>query len=54
MVLLFVSGVMNLVWLAGIALHVAFENCCRSATGLSRAAGVCLIVSGAIVLTRAT
>lgn len=54
MVLLFVSGVMNLVWIAGIALYVACEKLLPLGHRLSRAAGVGLIVSGAIVLARAT
>jgi predicted metal-binding membrane protein len=54
MVLLFVSGVMNLVWIAGIALYIAFEKLLPLGHRLSRAAGVGLIVSGAIILTRAT
>ena len=54
MALLFVSGVMNLVWIAGIALYVACEKLLPLGRGLSRAAGVALIVSGAIVLAHAT
>ncbi len=54
MVLLFVSGVMNLVWIAGIALYVACEKLLPLGHRLSRAAGVALIISGAVVLTRAT
>src|SRR5216684_8909696 len=54
MVLLFVSGVMNLVWVAGIALYVACEKLLPLGHRLSRAAGVALIISGAVVLTRAT
>jgi predicted metal-binding membrane protein len=53
MALLFVSGVMNLVWIAGIALYVAFEKLLPLGHRLSRAAGVALIVSGTIVLARA-
>jgi predicted metal-binding membrane protein len=53
MALLFVSGVMNLVWIAAIALYVACEKLLPLGGGLSRAAGVTLIVSGAIVLARA-
>jgi predicted metal-binding membrane protein len=53
MALLFVSGVMNLVWIAGIALYVACEKMLPLGHRLSRAAGVGLIVSGAIVLARA-
>jgi predicted metal-binding membrane protein len=54
MALLFVSGVMNLVWIAGIALYVACEKLLPLGHRLSRAAGVALIVSGTIVLARAT
>jgi predicted metal-binding membrane protein len=54
MALLFVSGVMNLVWIAGIALYVACEKLLPLGRRLSRAAGVGLIVSGVIVLARAT
>ena len=54
MALLFVSGVMNLVWIAGIALYVACEKLLPPGRGLSRAAGVALIVLGVIVLARAT
>ena len=54
MALLFVTGVMNLVWIAGIALYVACEKLLPLGHRLSRAAGVALIMSGAVVLTRAT
>jgi predicted metal-binding membrane protein len=54
MALLFLSGVMNLVWIAGIALYVACEKLLPLGQWFSRAAGVGLIVSGAIVLARAT
>ena len=54
MALLFVSGIMNLAWIAGIALYVACEKFLPPRRGLSRAAGAALIVSGAIVLARAT
>jgi predicted metal-binding membrane protein len=53
MALLFVSGVMNLVWIVGIALYVAFEKLLPLGHRLSRAAGMALIVSGTIVLARA-
>jgi predicted metal-binding membrane protein len=45
---------MNLVWIAGIALYVALEKLLPLGFRLSRAAGLGLIVSGAIVLARAT
>jgi predicted metal-binding membrane protein len=50
MALLFVSGIMNLVWIAGIALYVASEKLLPVGRGLSRASGAALIASGAIVL----
>src|SRR5947207_733179 len=49
----FVSGVMNLVWVAGLALYVACEKLLPLDQRLSRAAGVVLIAAGAIVLARA-
>jgi predicted metal-binding membrane protein len=52
MALLFVSGVMNLVWIAGIALYVACEKLLPLGRRLSYAAGVALIVAGAIVLAQ--
>jgi predicted metal-binding membrane protein len=45
---------MNLVWIAGIALYVACEKLLPLGHRLSRAAGVALIVSGTIILARAT
>ena len=53
MALLFVSGVMNLVWIAVVAFYVASEKLLPLGHRLSRAAGVALIVSGTIVLARA-
>ena len=53
MSLLFVSGVMNLVWIAAIALYVAGEKLLPLGRNLSRAGGVALVVCGAIVLARA-
>jgi predicted metal-binding membrane protein len=54
MLLLFVAGVMNLVWVAGIALYVACEKLLALEQRLSYAAGAVLIVAGTIVLARAT
>jgi predicted metal-binding membrane protein len=50
MALLFVSGVMNLAWVAAVAIYVAFEKLLPRSPWLSRAAGVGLIVAGGIVL----
>jgi predicted metal-binding membrane protein len=54
MMLLFVAGIMNLFWIAGIALYVACEKLLPLGQRLSRAAGAVLIVAGTIVLARAT
>jgi predicted metal-binding membrane protein len=50
--LLFVGGVMNLVWIAVVAIYVGFEKLLARSPWLSRAAGVALIVAGAAVLAR--
>jgi predicted metal-binding membrane protein len=52
MALLFVGGIMNLVWIAGIALYVASEKLLPVGRGLSRVSGAILIASGTIVLAR--
>lgn len=52
MALLFVSGVMNLVWIVGIAIYVACEKLLPLGRRLSRVAGVALILSGAVALAR--
>jgi predicted metal-binding membrane protein len=52
MALLFVGGIMNLVWIAGIALYVASEKLLPFGRILSRASGAILIASGTIVLAR--
>ena len=50
MALLFVAGVMNLAWVAAVAIYVAFEKLLPRSPWLSRAAGVGLIVAGGLVL----
>ena len=50
MALLFVAGVMNLAWVAAVAIYVACEKLLPRSPWLSRAAGVGLIVSGGLVL----
>lgn len=50
MLLLFVGGVMNLAWVAGIALYVLIEKVAPQGRGLSRAAGALLILWGVAVL----
>jgi len=53
MALLFVGGVMNLGWIAGIALYVAAEKLLPIGRALSRPAGVALCAAGAFLLARA-
>ncbi|ANW01339.1 DUF2182 domain-containing protein [Bradyrhizobium icense] len=52
MALLFVAGVMNLLWIAAVAIYVAFEKLLPRSLWLSRAAGVGLILAGGVVLAR--
>ena len=52
MTLLFVAGVMNLLWVAAIAAFVLVEKVTRQGLLLSRAAGVLLILWGTYVLAR--
>ena len=49
MALLFVAGVMNLAWVAAVAIYVAFEKLLPRSQWLSRAAGVGLIAAGAVI-----
>ena len=46
MVLLFVGGVMNLVWVAGLTLLIAAEKLLPGGTWLVRIAGVAMIIWG--------
>jgi predicted metal-binding membrane protein len=50
MALLFVVGVMNLAWVAAVAIYVAFEKLLPRSQWLSRAAGVVLMVAGGGVI----
>ena len=50
--LLFFGGVMNLYWIAGIAVFVLLEKTIPAGHWVSRAVGIALIVWGVIVLTR--
>jgi predicted metal-binding membrane protein len=52
MALLFVVGVMNLVWVAAIAAFVLLEKLSREGPRLGRAAGVLLIAWGTYLLVR--
>jgi len=46
MALLFAGGVMNIAWIAGIAILVLVEKITRSGRTISRAAGVVIAVVG--------
>jgi predicted metal-binding membrane protein len=52
MALLFVGGVMNLLWVAAIALFVLLEKQLRLGVWPSRLGGVLLIVWGAVIVAR--
>ena len=53
MALLFFGGVMNFVWIAGIAIYIALEKLLLKSQTLSRAAGSILALSGILMLARA-
>ena len=53
MALLFFGGVMNFLWIAGIAIYVALEKLLPKSQWLGRAAGSILALSGIFVLARA-
>lgn len=53
MALLFVAGVMNLLWVAAIAAFVLVEKLSRQGLLLGRVAGILLILWGSFVLARA-
>jgi predicted metal-binding membrane protein len=54
MALLFVGGVMNPVWIAGLALYVALEKLIpHYGLWLGRAAGAALVAAGVLALSRA-
>jgi predicted metal-binding membrane protein len=52
MALLFVGGVMNVLWIAGIAVYVGLEKLLPRARWLRRAAGGGLAAWGVVILTR--
>ena len=52
MALLFVAGVMNLVWVAAIAAFVLVEKVVPGGQRISRVGGVVLVVAGAFLLTQ--
>lgn len=52
MALLFVVGVMNLAWIAAVAIYVGLEKMVARSRWLSSAVGAGLIVAGGIILAR--
>ncbi|UCH49835.1 MAG: DUF2182 domain-containing protein [Betaproteobacteria bacterium] len=50
MALLFVGGVMNLVWIAGLAILVLVEKLAPEGRGIGRAAGTAMIATGGYLL----
>lgn len=52
MALLFVGGVMNPLWIGGIALYILLEKFAPAGERLSRAAGVAMIALGTVLLLR--
>ena len=53
MALLFFGGVMNFLWIAGIAIYVALEKLLPKSRWLGRAAGSILALAGILTLARA-
>ena len=53
MLLLFVGGVMNLVWIAGLSIFVALEKLAPFGTQLTKALAVVLLVAGAVLIITA-
>jgi predicted metal-binding membrane protein len=53
MALLFVLGVMNLLWVATLAAFVLLEKVVPRGDLLSRAAGACMVAGGVMLLARA-
>ena len=52
MALLFVGGVMNLIWVASLTLLVAAEKLLPGGLWLARVAGIAMIVWGAVLIFR--
>ena len=50
MALLFVGGIMNLVWVAGLSILVLVEKLAPAGRGIGRAAGAVMIATGAYLL----
>jgi len=53
MALLFVGGIMNLIWIAGLALYVGLEKVAADRRWVTAAAGWALLIAGGLLLVRA-
>ena len=53
MLLLFVGGVMNLVWITGLTLLVAIEKLAPSGASAAKTIAVLLIAAGAVLVAAA-
>ena len=53
MALLFFGGIVNVLWIAGLAIYVLFEKTVPVGHWLARAVGALLVVAGALVLVGA-
>lgn len=53
MALLFIGGIMNLIWIAGLAIYVGLEKLVAGTAWLSHSAGAGMIGAGLIVIFRA-
>ena len=53
MALLFFGGIVNVLWIAGLAIYVLFEKTVPAGHWLARAVGALLVVAGALVLVGA-
>jgi predicted metal-binding membrane protein len=53
MALLFVAGVMNLVWVAALAIAVLVEKVVPGGERIARAIGIVLVTTGVVLIVRA-
>jgi predicted metal-binding membrane protein len=53
MALLFVAGVMNLVWVAALAIAVLVEKVVPGGERIARAIGIVLVMTGVVLIVRA-
>ena len=52
MALLFAGGIMNVVWIAGLAVYVLLEKVAPQGQTIARAAGIALVLIGVWVAAR--